>query len=411
MRLLVVSQYFWPENFRINDLVAELAGRGHQVTVLTGVPNYPDGQVFDAFRRDPSHFNNYEGANVVRVPMLARGSRSLTLALNYLSFALSATFIGAWKLRKQPFDVIFVCQLSPVTVGVPGAFFRWLKKAPMAMWVLDLWPESLRSVGAVKSEFVLSMVERLVRAIYRRCDLILVQSKSFMPLIRKTAGTEKLLVEYLPSWAEGVFGAANKDAPAAEVPVCEGCFTVLFAGNLGVAQDFPAVLAAADSLRQRKDIRWVIVGDGRMGSWIRQEIERKGLNDTVHMVGRFPLERMPSFYACADVLLVTLKDGPIFSLTIPGKLQSYLASGIPTLAMLNGEGAEALNASGAGWAVPAGNSVALAEAVRRLAAMPKAERIGMGEKGIEFYRSEFERTGLISKLERRLSDLCGKRTI
>ena len=183
MRLLIVSQYFWPENFRINDLASEFVRKGHSVTILTGIPNYPEGKVFQDFRLSPQRFDVYEGANIVRVPIIPRGTRNITLALNYLSYALSATTIGAWKLRGKSFDVIFVFQLSPVTVGIPGALFRWLKRAPMVMWVLDLWPESLVSVGAIKSKWILRFVRFLVNAIYKKCDLILAQSRSFIPRI------------------------------------------------------------------------------------------------------------------------------------------------------------------------------------------------------------------------------------
>ena len=416
MRLLIVSQYFWPENFRINDLASEFVRKGHTVTILTGLPNYPDGRVFQDFRSNPREFNIYEGANIVRVPLVPRGLNATTLALNYLSFALSAITIGAWKLRGQSFDLVFVFQLSPVTVGIAGANFRWLKRAPMVMWVLDLWPESLVSVGAVKSKWILKLVRFLVSAIYKKCDLILAQSRSFVPRIYETASAPDHKVEYFPSWAEVVFDDGKNDQLAAELSNPHACFTIMFAGNLGVAQDLPAILDAAETLKGNSKVRWIIVGDGRMGQWLSTEILKRGLSTCVQMLGRFPVERMPSMYKCADALLVSLRDEPIFAMTIPGKMQSYLAAGIPVLAMLNGEGADVLKACRAGIATPAGDGKALARAVLEMIAMPKEDRDAMGANGVAYYRKEFERSELLSRLEKRFCQLikhnltadCGK---
>lgn len=405
MRLLVVTQYFWPETFRINDLVAELAARGHRVTVLTGIPNYPEGVANADYLADPARFASYGGAEIVRVPMLLRGKAGRTrvaLAANYASYALSASIIGAWRLRRRAFDAVLVCQLSPVTVGIPGFVMRRLKKAPMALWVLDLWPESLSAVGAVRSRFALWAVERLVRAIYRRCDLILAQSRRFLPEIRRRVA-DPARVAYFPSWAEEAADPRSV-APAPEVPPAPGTFTVMFTGNIGEAQDFGAILAAADRLRG-EPIRWLVVGDGRRAAWVREEIARRDLAAQVLMLGRHPLARMPSFYACADALLVALKPEPIFAMTIPGKLQSYLAAGLPVLAMLDGEGADIVRDSGAGLAVRAGDAAALADAALALARTPAAERAAMGAAGRAFSDRAFSRPKLIGQLETWLEDL------
>lgn len=397
MRLLVVSQYFWPENFRINDLVAELVRRGHQVAVLTGLPNYPDGQVFPQFRADPDRFSQYEGAEVVRVPMTSRGQRGLRLMLNYLTFALSASVVGVWKLRGRQFDAIFAYEPSPITVGLPAALMRAVKRAPLVFWVLDLWPETLRAIGVVRSPAILRAVGGLVSFIYRRCDLILAQSNSFIPQIRKYAGNGSR-VTYFPSWAESVFDMQRVIA-ADEVSLKPGSFNVMFAGNIGDAQDFPAILAAAEKLKSHAPIRWLIVGDGRMAGWVADEIKRRDLQDCVLMLGRHPVERMPAFFKHADALLVSLKDEPIFAMTIPGKLQSYLAAGLPVVAMLNGEGAEVVNGSGSGLACAAGDHEGLADAVLKLSRMTHEEREAMGRNGLDVSAREFDRDTLIGRLE------------
>lgn len=403
MKILVVSQYFWPENFRINDLVAEWCRRGHDVTVLTGYPNYPSGEIFPRFRECPDKYRSFGEAEVVRVPLLPRGTGGVRLMLNYASFALSASLLGAWRLRGRAFDVIFVPQLSPVTVGLPSALLRWLKKAPQVFWVLDLWPETLEAVGVVKSSRILKAVGGLVSFIYNRCDLVLAQSRSFIPAIRKYCRND-VRVEYFPSWSDSTFDFSSVE-PAAEVPAGEQLFNVMFAGNIGEAQDFPAILDAAEILKNEGRIRWLIVGDGRAAEWLRAEVARRGLSDCFFMLGQYPLERMPSFYIHADALLVSLKDTPIFSMTIPGKLQSYLASGIPVLAMLNGEGAEIISASHTGLSCPAGDGKALAGAILKLASLPSNELSEMGARGLALSRSDFDRETLIARLLSWFDDL------
>ncbi len=403
MRLLVVTQYFWPENFRINDLVAELVRRGHQVTVLTGLPNYPDGKVFPQFRADPGCYSRYEGADVIRVPMTPRGKGSLRLVLNYLTFAASASVMGPWKLRGRQFDAVFAYEPSPITVGLPAAVMRAVKRAPMAFWVQDLWPETLQAIGVVRARAGLHAVGKLVAFIYKRCDLILAQSRSFIPQIQKYTAPASRVV-YFPGWAESVFDMERAIA-ADEVPLKPGSFNVMFAGNIGVAQDFPAILAAAEKLKAHPHIRWLIVGDGRMGDWVADEIKRRHLQDRVLMLGRYPLDRMPSFFKHANALLVSLKDEPIFSMTIPSKLQSYLAAGIPVVAMLNGEGSEVVRGSGAGLTCAAGDHEGLAAAVLKLSQMTEEERETMGRNGLRVSAREFDRDTLIGRLEEWIGQL------
>jgi glycosyltransferase involved in cell wall biosynthesis len=397
VRLLVVTQYFWPENFRINDLVADMVKRGHQVTVLTGLPNYPSGEIFSEYSNDSARFSNYHGAEIVRVPMMPRRRGGLRLVLNYLSFAISASLLGPWKLRKLKFDVILAYEPSPITVGLPAVLMRRIKKAPLVFWVLDLWPETLQAIGVVKSPFILRAVGQIVRYIYLRCDLILAQSRSFIPQIQKYAGKQSRIV-YFPSWAESVFGRQVVE-PALEIAYQANDFNIMFAGNIGYAQDFPSILSAAENLKTHSQIKWLIVGDGRMAQWVADEVKRRDLQDCVIMLGRYPVERMPSFYIHADALLVSLKDEPIFSMTIPGKLQSYLAAGIPVLAMLNGEGASVVERSNAGFSCAAGDVQALSDGVLKLVHMSSEERDVMGRNGVDVTLREFDRDTLIKQLE------------
>lgn len=404
MRILVVTQYFWPENFRINDLVSEFCSLDHDVTVLTGLPNYPSGIVFPEFRLNPCSYAKFESANVVRVPVISRGKGTLRLILNYASFVISATALGIWYLRGQKFDVIFVFEPSPITVGLPAIFLGYIKNAQLVFWVLDLWPETLEAIGVVRSRYILKTIGRLATFIYNRCDLILAQSKSFIPKIRQYCKKE-IKVEYFPSWSDTTFDFKLVDL-AKEVPVANGVFSIMFAGNIGDAQDFPAILDAAEVIKDDRRIRWLIVGEGRASEWVRSEVIRRGLGHCFLLLGNYPVDRMPSFYKHADALLVSLKAESIFAMTIPGKLQSYLAAGIPILAMLNGEGAEIIRRSGAGISSPAGDGLALATAVIRMANMNIDERLKMGRAGLALSEEEFNRGTLISKLFSWLNGLC-----
>lgn len=409
MRLLILSQYFWPETFRVNDLASELIARGHEVTVLTGEPNYPDGQVYESYRANPDAFSAYEGAPVFRVPVIPRGKNSLQLVANYLSFVVSGWLLGPARLRGREFDAIFVFQTSPITSALPALSLRRRRRTPVLMWVLDLWPETLSAIGVVKSPRLLGLVGRLVRYIYRRCDRILVQSRAFYGNVERYAGGQEK-IRYFPGWAEPVLvEAGHAVEPAPELAPYAGDFKLLFAGNIGQAQDFPAIVAAADLLRDVPDLQWIIVGDGRAAAEAKADVASRGLANKVIFLGRFPLERMPSFFAAADALLVSLRHEPIWSLTIPGKVQSYLASGRPVLGMLNGEGARVIEEAGAGFAGAAGNAAALAANVRRLMATTSDQRRAMGKAGQRYCAREFNRESLVDRLEDWVAELQGVR--
>ena len=396
MRILIVTQYFWPENFRINDLVLELKSRGHELIVLTGKPNYPAGKIFPEFCDQPEKFRKYCGAEVIRVPMIARSSGFFRLGLNYLSFSVSAIFCGAWSLRRKSFDLVFVYGPSPIIVALPAIFLARIKRIPVIFWVLDLWPESLSAVGAVRSKKILKLVGFLVRFIYKHCTLVLGQSQSFVSRIALYC-KDKSKIRYYPSWAEDLFDTESIKAP--EISIKKNSFDIVFAGNIGESQDMPAILDAAEILKYKKNIRWLIIGDGRKYKWLQLEVKRRKLEREVLILGRYSIDRMPSFYAHADALLVTLKKDPVFSLTIPAKLQSYLMAGIPVLGMLDGEGARLINDANAGISSPAGDSDALASSVLEMMSKEPSERREIGRKASEYIKKEFDRGMLVSNLE------------
>lgn len=395
---MIVSQYFWPENFRINDLAAGLVERGHEVTVLTGIPNYPQGRFFSGYGWFRKTREEYKGVRILRVPLVPRGNGSgIRLALNYLSFALSASVLSPFLCRGK-YDLIFVFEPSPITVGLPALVLKKLKSIPILFWVQDLWPESLSATGAVRSPRILSWVERLVRFIYQGCDRILVTSRAYFPSIQGIGVDSKKLL-YFPQSVEDLYQPVTAEPGSAEHTLMPEGFRVLFAGNIGAAQSFETILDAAERLTAYPGIQWIIVGDGRMCAWVEAEVQRRNLTGTVHLLGRHPVESMPRFFALADVLLVTLRKEPIFALTIPGKIQSYLACGKPIIASLDGEGSNLVREALAGLTCPAEDSDALADTVLAMSQMPQAQREEMGRCGNRYHAANFARSVLISKLE------------
>ena len=258
MRVLIITQYFWPENFRINDLASGLKERGHKVTVYTGIPNYPDGRFFTGYGFFRNVRQDHNGLEVIRAPLLPRGKGNrISLAINYVSFALGASILAPFLCRKKH-DLIFVYEPSPITVGLPALVLKKLKSAPVFFWMQDLWPESLSATGAVNSKSILKMAEGLVRFICRRCDRILIQSEAFSsPVQRLGVIPERIL--YFPNSAEDLYRPMQLDKDAIERSLIPAGFRIMFAGNIGAAQDFKTILAAAERLKEYSGIHWVII--------------------------------------------------------------------------------------------------------------------------------------------------------
>jgi len=395
LRILIVSQYFWPENFRVNELAAGLVRRGHDVTVLTGLPNYPSGRFADGYGYLSRRREDYRGARVVRAPLVPRGGGgAVRLALNYASFAFFATVLGPFLCRGA-YDAIFVHETSPATVGLPALWLKFLKKAPICFWVLDLWPESLSASGMVSSPLILSLVGRMVKFIYAGCDRIVVSSRGFIDHIAGQ-GVDRAKLDYFPQAAESVYRPV---APRRAGAV----FRILFAGNIGSSQDFGTILGAAEILKTRQEIEWVIVGDGRMRPWVESEVKARGLSPRVRLLGQRPVAEMPTLFSEADALLVTLRRDPIFALTAPAKLQAYLACAMPIIAALDGEGARIVTESGAGLAAPAGDAAALAGAALAMLERGPQARAKMGAAGRAYSEREFDAEMLLARLERWLA--------
>ncbi len=394
MRTLIVSQYFWPESFRINDVAKTLVEKGIEVEVLTCKPNYPSGKTLLGYPAWNCQQEIHEGAQIHRIPFFPRGNSAWCLGLNYLSFIVSGVFFAPWLLRKKKFDVIFVYAPSPILQAIPAIFLGWLKGCPVVLWVQDLWPESLSATGYVKNRVLLKLVELVVRFIYRHVDLLLVQSRAFEAPVRTlAAGTP---IEYYPNSVADAFTMAITN----EVPIIPGFgegFSVMFAGNIGMAQAVGVMVEAASLLKNYRDIHFIVLGDGSSRQWMLKEAEKRALKN-LHLPGRFPIETMPGFMQKASALLVTLTDQPIFAATVPNKVQAYLAAGKPIIACLNGEGARLVVEAGAGLATPAEDAKALAETILQLYSLTPVERKNMGENGRQYFQKHFNHDHLVDQL-------------
>lgn len=395
MRVLIFNQYFWPESFRINEIACALKARGHEVEVMTGKPNYPEGKFFAGYGAWGIKKESWRDIPIYRVPMLARGNRgAIKLALNYLTYIISGFLFAPWLLRKEKYDVIFVYAVSPIFQAIPASFLGWLKGAPVVVWVQDLWPQSAEATGYVKTPLILKLLEKFVRFTYKHTDLLLVQSKAFVGSVSKLA--PNLPIVYYPNSVDKEFYSPQ----TISTPYIESLqtgFTVLFAGNVGAAQAMETIVVAADRLKKYSEISIVILGSGSKSDWVAEQIVEKKLTN-LHLEGRFSVEVMPALMRQASALLVTLIDQPIFELTVPNKIQAYLAVGKPVIACLNGEGARIVAEAKAGVAVRAEDGEGLANAIVMLYEMPEVERDLMGVNGRAYFKQHFDEEMLTTEL-------------
>ena len=405
MRVLVLSQYYWPETFRITEFAAELRDAGVSVAVLTAQPNYPDGVITPGYRAASLRREEHQGIVIHRVPIVPRGQRSaVRLLLNYLSFIVCATLLGPWLLRGQRFDVVLVYAPSPILQVIPAIWLAWIKSARLVTWVQDLWPESLEATGFVRNPRALSAVGLVVNWIYRCNDLLLAQSQAFVSAVEPRAG--RTPVQYFPNPGERAFDATTE--LRAPVLVLDPGFNIVFAGNLGTVQALDTVVAAAQLLRDEPDIRFVLVGSGSRADWVREEVARLGITN-VQLPGRYDPADIPAILVQSSAVLVTLARSPILARTVPSKVQAYLASGRPIIAALDGEGARVVEEAGAGVAVPAEDPAALAAAAVRLRDAGAEARASMGLRGRVYYEREFAPDMLAQRLRTLLAELVAAR--
>ena len=381
--------------------------QGHDIVVATGKPNYPDGKVFEGYRAGRTQRERYlNKVEVLRVPLWPRGEGGAkNLVLNYLSFVLAGLLFLPWMLRKREFDAILVFAPSPITQAIPAILLKWLKKAKLALWVQDMWPESLAATGFVRNPHLLKAVGWMVKAIYRCCDILLVQSRAFIEPVARYAEREKIF--YYPNSMDVRPPAALMSIPSELSELLEKHFCVVFAGNLGTAQALDTLVQAAVSLRGDPQIRLVLVGSGSRLAWLKAQQQEHGLDNLV-IPGRFPMEAMPQILERASALLVSLNDEEAFAQTIPSKIQAYLAAGKPIIACMNGEGARVVCEARAGLVSPAEKVLPLVANIRCMKALGDAERKEMGDSGRAYFDVNFDMSRQVQVLVKYLDFEAGK---
>lgn len=394
MKILIVSQYFFPEDFKVNDIAFDFVKRGHEVTVFTAKPNYPQGKFHNGYSFFSRKSEIINGVNVIRIPIFPRrDSSGKFLVLNYFSFIF---FSWIFKYRvKGNFDIVFSHLPSPLIAAIPAIWFKRKFNAKLYLWVLDLWPESVQANSSLNGGFIIQKLDDVIKYIYKNTDVILVPSNSFQNSILSKGIKAPLTIKYLPNWAEDVF--INPIKTNCDFPNFPSGFNIMFAGNIGDSQDFEAVLKAA-KLTENHHINWILVGDGRKVNWIKTTIAENNIKN-VYLFGRFQLNAMPAMFQKADAMLVSLKNEPTFALTIPAKVQAYMASGKIILGMFNGEGQTLINESGAGFAVNAGDYSGLVKIAQKVKGLSLEQKNEIELISKNYYSNNFKKESLFDFLE------------
>ena len=394
MKILFVCQYFYPEVFRGNDIAFHWAEEGHEVHVVCGVPNYPDGVFHKGYGWFKRRREVVNGVKVTRLPIIPRGSNKIMLMLNYFSYLVVAWMWMLFHAIGHKYDRVFVQQLSPVMMSAPGVLYKRLRGVPLYTWVLDLWPESLTAAGGINNKYVLAFFRHYVKSEYKHSDKLLISSRSFEKSILEF-GDYKDKIVYYPQWSDGVDGALIPPDNAPFIP--EG-FKLMFAGAVGEAHGFECTMQAALLTKEDKNIKWIIVGDGRKLEWVRRFVKENGLEETVFTLGRYPAKTMPWFFSQADVMLVTLSDDPLFKLYAPAKISSYMAAGKPIVAVLNGEGTEVIRDADCGWTITAGDALGLAKLAIQLSQTDYSTFEIKGKNAANYYNEHFVKGECLKKL-------------
>lgn len=402
MRILILSQYFWPENFIINDIANELSKRGHQITVLTSKPNYPEGYLFKSYTENPSQYDKYNLVNIIRVFSTQRRNNKFSLFFNYITFPLSASYYIIFKINKHDFDIVFTFQPSPIFSSIPALFFKFIKKTPYVIWVQDLWPETLLAMGFRKNTLLYKTVYFLSLFIYKNSKVLIVQSDSFRKNLERKI---KNKIYVIPNYC--YIEPQNLKTQNATVLYRDTkSFNIMFTGNLGTAQDIESIFKAILILKKDRYIKWHFVGSGRMLDWLNNKIQEENLYDIVFTYGNHPIEKMPSFIKDADCLLLSLKASEIFSLTIPAKLQFYLKCGLPILAMIDGEAAKIIKKSKTGFVTEATNYLKLVQNIKKLRKLNKKELVEISKNGISYSNKYFNRDTILQQINDLIKSNC-----
>lgn len=387
MKILVVSQYYYPEPVRVNDICEELVKKGYEVDVVTDIPNYPMGEIYEEYQKQNVKDEIINGVNVHRCYTIPRKNNIIYRFLNYYSFAISST-LYIKKIKKQ-YDIVFVNQLSPVMMACAGIKYKRIHNVKLLMYCLDLWPESLKVGGIKEKSIIFKVFHWISKKIYKECDKILITSKSFKDYLRNEFNIKNEKMDYLPQYAESIFNVNDCKKEKNDK------IDLLFAGNMGATQSLDTIIFAAEKLENNKNLYWHFVGDGSEYERIKKLAEQKELKNVI-FYGRKQLEEMPQYYKTADAMLVTLAGDSAVSNTLPGKVQSYMAAGKPIIGAINGETQDVINEAKCGFCGEADNVGELVKSVERF--IEYKEKDKLGENAYKYYENNFKKDIFIEKL-------------
>ncbi len=414
--ILIVSQYFYPETFRINDMAEEWVKRGYKITVLTGIPNYPAGKFYDGYDYKHRRKEYWNGIKIIRIPLIPRGKSSAGLAANYISFA-AAGFI--WNIKNDiKADYVFTFEVSPMTQALIGVWYAKKNRIPHYLYVQDLWPENIEAVMGIHNKAVIEPINRMADYIYKNSKKIFVTSPGFAEAVagRKVPVARNKIL-YWPQYAEEFYRPLDREkvyeiakkhgsSPVNKIPD-DDSFKIVFTGAIGYAQGLDILPKTALVLKNKlerakaagyfenRDVRFIVVGEGRYQKELEDEVEKLGIKNMFIMIPKQPAEIIPEILAVCDVAFLSFKETKLFELTIPAKLQSYMACGMPVLAAAKGETQKVIEEAGCGICVEIGNSRACAAAICHLM---KENLKGMGENSARYFEKYFNKKMLMDKM-------------
>lgn len=401
--ILLISQYFYPETFRVNDMACEWVKRGYKVTVLTGIPNYPMGKYFDGYDKKHKTREIWNNVNIIRIPLIARGNsansilNSLGMVANYFSFIiLGKKWVKSQEAANLNVDLVFTFEVSPMTQALIGLWYKKRYHVPTYLYVQDLWPENVETVTGIHNKFIIEPINRMVDKIYRKTDMIFTTSPSFVnAIINRKKLVDKRKVHYWPQYAEDFYKPMTPQ-PMSSIESSDNSYKIAFTGNIGTAQGLD-VLPKAARLLKDEAVKFIIVGDGRYQAEFEKQIDELAVREKFIMIPRVSSEKVPIILSNVDAGFISFNKTPLWENTIPAKLQSYMACGKAIIASASGETKRVITEAECGVCCDIGNPVSLADGIKK---MMKLDSKVMGQKARMYFEEKFDKKKLMDEMDK-----------
>lgn len=397
--ILLISQYFYPETFRVNDIAVEWVKRGYKVTVLTGIPNYPMGKFFDGYDRKHRRRETWNGVEIIRIPLIARGNNpnkllnAIGMAANYLSFIASGR---RWvKKNNIHADLVFTVEVSPMTQALIGVWYGKRYHVPTYLYVQDLWPENVETVTNIHNRVIIAPINKMVDKIYRETNQIFTTSPSFVEaIVNRPVPVDRNKVHYWPQYAEEFYRPLPTQVVEG-IDKNDKSFKIAFTGNIGTAQGLD-ILPKAAALLKDVNVKFIIVGDGRYQMEFERRINEKGVRDKFIMIPRVPAERVPEILSACDAGFISFNKTSLWEMTIPAKLQSYMACGKAIIASASGETKRVICEAGCGVCTTIGDANDLVRGIKQLM---KVDSVELGKRARIYFENHFSKKKLMDEMD------------